>query len=286
MDVGAQLREAREARGLSVAALAATTRINARVLEAIERNDLSAIPPPPYARGFVSTYAREVGLAPHDTVRSFFAQFAPSPPANHAAARVGSVSPSFQSISDRTDRARSWMPAAVVLFVAASAFVLWMSGRATGREPGAVGTSGTPAADSSGAALPADSSGSVVPTASGAATPASALAVATSGTTTAARAGASSSAAAPASAPAALVVTLETDGSSWITATADGQRAVYRILPSGTKETLRASRELTIRVGNAGAVRWSVNGRQPVAMGRRGEVKTVTLTPASAAAIR
>ncbi len=258
MDVGAQLREAREARGLSVAALAATTRINARVLDAIERNDLSAIPPPPYARGFVSTYAREVGLEPHDTVRSFFAQFAPSPAANHAAARVGSGSSTFQST---TDRSRSWLPAAVVLFVAATAFVLWMSGRATGREPGAVGTSGTPA--------PA----------------ASALPVATNGTT-AARTGASSSPAAPAPAPAALVVTLETDGPSWISATTDGQRAVYRILPSGTTETLRASRELTIRVGNAGAVRWSVNGRQPVAMGRRGEVKTVTLTPASAGAIR
>ena len=245
----------------------------------------------------MSTYAREVGLEPHETARSFFAQFAPPPAAN--AARVASGPPSFHTAMDRPF---NWMPAAVVLFVAATAFVLWMSGRATGREQGAVGTSGTPAASSSGAAptaasagaaptaaspdaaLPA-ASGPVVPTASGAAPPASALPVATHGTT-AARAGASSSPTAPGSTPAALVVTLETDGPSWISATTDGQRAVYRLLPTGTRETLRASRELTIRVGNAGAVRWSVNGSHAVAMGRRGEVKTVTLTPASAGAIR
>jgi hypothetical protein len=274
MNVGAQLREAREARGLSVAALAASTRINARVLEGIERNDLSVVPPPPYARGFVSTYAREVGLDPHETVRSFFAQFAAAPSPNHGAPHIPTAALTFDPAPDR---ARRWMPAAVALFVAASAFVIWMSGRATDREPGAVGTSGTPAAASS------ESAGATA--AAGAAGAAAPVPVATDGAP-AARPDPQGGPAAPGQAPAALVVTLDADRPSWIAATADGQRAVYRILPSGARETLRASRELTIRVGNAGAVRWSVNGRQAVAMGRPGEVKTVTLTPRTVDALK
>ena len=42
--------------------------------------------------------------------------------------------------------------------------------------------------------------------------------------------------------------------------------------------TLHASREIILRVGDAGAVRWSINGRDAVLMGSRGEVRNVTLT--------
>jgi hypothetical protein len=62
-----------------------------------------------------------------------------------------------------------------------------------------------------------------------------------------------------------------------VSATADGTRVLYRLVDAGTTETLRATREITIRVGDAGAVLWSVNGRQAVPMGHPGEVRTVTV---------
>ena len=59
---GAKLRGAREAQGLSVQDVATRTRIAQRQLEAIERDDYSALPGIPYAVGFARAYARAVGL--------------------------------------------------------------------------------------------------------------------------------------------------------------------------------------------------------------------------------
>lgn len=59
---GAKLRVAREAQGLSMQDVATRTRIAQRQLEAIERDDYSALPGIPYAVGFARAYARTVGL--------------------------------------------------------------------------------------------------------------------------------------------------------------------------------------------------------------------------------
>ena len=55
---GAKLRAAREAQGLSMQDVATRTRIAQRQLEAIERDDYSALPGIPYAVGFARAYAR------------------------------------------------------------------------------------------------------------------------------------------------------------------------------------------------------------------------------------
>jgi cytoskeleton protein RodZ len=247
MDVGTQLRHAREAKGVSIPALAATTRIRTRVLEAIERNDLSAIPPGPYARGFIASYAREVGLNPAETVRSFLAQFdAPvADPQPEAARQVAPVAL----------RQRALLPAtgALVLIITVAALRVWPTGAITPPEAGAVGTSGA-AATSSRAAAPT---------------------------------GATGRATSPSGSPvkgSEVMVVLETEHPCWVSATVDGRRILYRVLEAGVKETLRGSRAIRIRVGDAGAVRWSVDGRQPELMGRRGQVRTTTVTPEPAAA--
>lgn len=57
---GTELRQAREAAGLSLADVAAKTRIPQRHLEAIERDDFDALPSMTYAVGFARAYARAV----------------------------------------------------------------------------------------------------------------------------------------------------------------------------------------------------------------------------------
>jgi cytoskeleton protein RodZ len=83
MSVGARLRASREARGLSIDAVAHATRVQSRILAAIERDDVAAVPPRPFGRGFVRAYAQEMGLDADQTARDYFAQFAPvaAPPA-------------------------------------------------------------------------------------------------------------------------------------------------------------------------------------------------------------
>lgn len=60
--VGARLRAAREAQGLSVAEVAARTRVTQRFLEALEEDRLDLLPSPTYASGFARAYARAVGV--------------------------------------------------------------------------------------------------------------------------------------------------------------------------------------------------------------------------------
>jgi cytoskeletal protein RodZ len=244
MDVGSQLRRAREARGLSIETLAAGTRIQPRVLDGLERNDLSVIPPRPYARGFVAAYAREVGLDPAQTVRDYFAQFEDPVPA----------------ISDKRDDLPASSPQRPVFALAAGValaltvlLVLWRPEASAPAVDDVVGTTGTsapavsPAADRTAPAAPVPAAGS-----------------------------------SPAATREEIVAVLQAERAAWISATADGERVLYQVVQPGTIETVRARRELAIRVGDAGAVHLSVNGAPAAPMGRSGQVRTVTLTPSSA----
>lgn len=60
--IGAQLRAAREAQGLTVAQVAAETRIPQRHLQTIEEGNFAALPARTYAIGFSRSYAKLVGL--------------------------------------------------------------------------------------------------------------------------------------------------------------------------------------------------------------------------------
>lgn len=238
MDVGAQLREARESRGLSIAALAGRTRIQPRALEGIERNDLSVVPPPPYNRAFVATLAREVGLNPDQVVRDYFVQFQSPAPVAH--------DPQPDGVSTSHSRVPRPVLAGAALVVLLGVVVASRVMNPSTGEPGAVGTSGQ-------VAVPAS------PTSSAAATPPS------------------TSASTPqAPPPGTTVVVLSADRPAWIEAKVDGVRRLYQIVIAGTTHSL-TGREIAIRVGDAGAVRWSVNGGAAVAMGAPGQVLNVRI---------
>ena len=66
--VGAQLRQAREAKGLTIDQVAADTRISSRHIESIEAGDYDALPGRTYAIGFSRTLAKTVGLHEEDVV--------------------------------------------------------------------------------------------------------------------------------------------------------------------------------------------------------------------------
>ncbi|MBB3694089.1 helix-turn-helix domain-containing protein [Sphingomonas sp. BK580] len=74
--VGARLRAAREAQGLSLAEVAARTRVTQRFLEALEMDRLDLLPSPTYASGFARAYARAVGLDQADVGRAIRGELA------------------------------------------------------------------------------------------------------------------------------------------------------------------------------------------------------------------
>ena len=62
--IGARLREAREARGLTHTAISAELRIRPAILDAMEREDHASLPERVYLLGLLRTYARHLGLDP------------------------------------------------------------------------------------------------------------------------------------------------------------------------------------------------------------------------------
>jgi cytoskeletal protein RodZ len=62
--LGAELKQAREARGVAMREMATRTKISVTALEALERDDFSRLPGGIFGRSFVRAYAMEVGLDP------------------------------------------------------------------------------------------------------------------------------------------------------------------------------------------------------------------------------
>jgi cytoskeleton protein RodZ len=240
MDVGAHLRASREAKGVSLDSLAHTTRVQPRILAAIERNDVSAVPPRPFGRGFVRAYAREIGLDPDQTARDYFAQFAPvvvdPPPAPPPPVSRPLTFP-------RRVPASAGVLVGIVLIVG----IIGVAMRPRPASPPVVRD----------AVAPTTGAGTPAPVADSTPAPADT------------RAGAAAS---------PLTVTIVASEPCWITASADGKRVLYRILQSGAAETLTAQRSVVIRAGNAGALRWRVNDRAEMPFGKAGEVRTVRVT--------
>lgn len=79
MELGQRLAAARAERGWSLADAQRGTDIRLKYLEALERGDLEALPGWAYARAFVRTYARALGLDADGLVAEFEVE-APPPP--------------------------------------------------------------------------------------------------------------------------------------------------------------------------------------------------------------
>ncbi|MEY4952760.1 MAG: hypothetical protein RL299_1184 [Pseudomonadota bacterium] len=79
--IGSRLRRAREESGLSLAQLAAETRIGERMLAAIEAGDYAALPGRTYAVGFSRSYAKAVGLNDAEIAAAVRADLAEQAPA-------------------------------------------------------------------------------------------------------------------------------------------------------------------------------------------------------------
>jgi cytoskeleton protein RodZ len=272
MTVGAQLRAAREARGLSIEELAQTIRTKPRILAAIERDDIAEVPPRPFGRGFVGAYAREVGLDAERLQRDYFAQFAPPTPPPEAVVELPPPNP--------------LLPAALVGAVTLVAIIGLSLALRPGRPaevqptvPAEVGTSGSsaapPATPATPATDPAPAAEIVAP--AGATTtpppdpvpavdnrPVTAVDNRTSGPS-------------PDDAPALLIVVRATRR-AWISARADGERVLHQILPAGQSRTLKAAEAISLRVGDAGALQWQINGRDAGSIGRSGQVLEVRVT--------
>ncbi len=68
---GSRLRAGREAAGLTVEQVGAELRLAPEVIEALERDDYGSLPPPIFVRGYVRRYAGELGLPADELVDAY-----------------------------------------------------------------------------------------------------------------------------------------------------------------------------------------------------------------------
>lgn len=257
---GDMLRTARERHGLSLAQLAERTKISLRVLNALERNALDALPPPIFVRGFLRAYAREVGLDPETTVHAYMAQFAnlaPAAPPDHDEPGdddlvVGSHSMAETPYLD-DGRSRQNIGAALALAALAFTVVAYLGFNNGGADP--------------------------VTTAAGAS---SAGAVATSGTA----ALDASAGEGTAGAPMTLTLDIHPTGPCWVEVRVNGETRVYRLMQGGERETVHASGDVVLRVGDPTEFAFSINGRPARPLGMTSQPVTVRITQENLAEFR
>jgi len=252
MDVGLELRQARERRGLSLQQLSNTTKISPRVLQAIEAADEDRLPAPVFTRSFVRTYAREVSLDPDDTMRRYFEQF--TPPAAVVTVEPGAAPVIAASTPDEprwspADAIRGRFGTAAVLTVVAL-LAIFLGTRNHTRAKSAATQAAAPA---------------VVSTTGAPSTPpAQAAPVATSGT-----------AAAP---PASLHLAIATTGPCWVQATVNGAPVLAKLLGAGDKRDVDTTSDVRLRIGDPSAFTFSINGAPAAIRGPAGQPITVRVT--------
>src|SRR6478735_4228057 len=120
---GERLREAREARGLTIAQVAGETRIPQRHLQTIEAGDFTALPARTYAISFSKNYARMVGLDQNEIaamVRDELDMLDPTPRLRPAGFEPGDP-------ARVPSRALGWLSAIAVVLVLAGLFAFYQS---------------------------------------------------------------------------------------------------------------------------------------------------------------
>ncbi len=69
--LGETLREAREAKGVTLSQAEAVTRVRGKYLRALEEADWGSLPEPLYVKGFLRSYARYLGLDPLNIIAQY-----------------------------------------------------------------------------------------------------------------------------------------------------------------------------------------------------------------------
>ena len=244
-DIGSRLREARETRGLTLRDIATTTKISMIALAAIEHNDFARLPGGVFRRAYVRAFAAEVGLNANDLAREYRERFENEPAA----------APLIRHEADWKHRLLpqrlSAMLVVIVGFVICGSLIVQRGQVADEASDGRVLS-----------AVEADLPDKTAETDDSNGTEEVALA---------------NAAVADIDAP-SLRLEIRTKGPCWVSAVADGERVIYRLMQPGDRTLVEARIAITLRVGDAGAVAYSINGATGRPLGRNGEPVTVRIT--------
>lgn len=279
---GARLKAAREARGISLRDVAATTKISLVALEALEHDDPSRLPGGIFSRSFVRSYAIEVGLDPDATVSEFSQRF---PDSVQPLRDVAVLAPPV----GRSSAGRPWggLAAGLVLLLAFGTGVLMM-GWADLRLPFAKRTDQGPSPSAApplpvSAPAPASTGDAVLPEVDRVERALDAVPDAVPAEAASAPGGPEATHASGVSNLVALGqdepmrLTIQPVARCWVKVVADGRVVLSRELVAGERAVHDADAEILLTVGDAGAFVYSINDVPGRALGAPGKVVTIRI---------
>ncbi len=287
---GAKLKQEREKRKISLEQISLSTKIGTRMLQALEEDKFNQLPGGIFNKGFVRAYSRVVGLDEDQTVADYMQASGDAPPVpteivprtegakgNEAREQAEKVH-RLEVISDTPPRQLPWGWFAAVLLLVALALSVWTRGRRehekqqtnSGRSVAASASyhegSGAPSGNAANGGtetspVTSSNSNSQSPDAHSSYSNQSPVAPTT-----------------PA-APGEFTVALHAHEESWVSASADGHALPSELLPAGSERLIRATKKITVKLGNSGGVEVRLNGKKVETGGDFGEVKILTLGP-------
>jgi len=257
MDVGTTLQVARERQGMTLAQVAARTKIPLGILRSLEQNAFEKVPRGIFVRGFLRAYASEVGLDPMEIVSQFRSESGDVVPS--AAEAPGGPARTVEEIEpaqidpDLTASGPGW---GYVLIVAALLVAVVSVNRSNAPDDAAMapvlrGEERSPAAHDRQAA------------------PSGVQPVATAGQQLPALG---------ANGLSMVRLDIEVQAPCWVEATVDGRRLVYRLMQTGERQAIEYQREIVLRVGDPGAFTYTINGKAGEPIGAAGVPVTVRFT--------
>ena len=269
MSAGDMLREAREAHGLHIEVVAAALKVPAKKLQALEDDDIDALPDPAFARALAASVARALKIDPAKVLAKM-----PGSPRAALADADRTISTSFRSGAPRSGRGSNLLPsrallAVVALLLLGAAALFWLPQSALDHVSAAVARmtsreAAETSAESDSAPLSATAPGTVAETAMPAsAQPATPPATAPIGSPVAQDGSpGSSSATTAAAATGSDILVFVARADSWITVTeAGGKQVLRRTVQTGEKVAVTGSLPLTVVVGRASGIDVQVRGK-------------------------
>lgn len=225
--LGSALAAARRARGKSLTEAEAATRIRAKMLEALERDEYDTLPSPAYVRGYIISYAKFLELDPQPLLKQY------SDETGHRTNREQMRLPEQVVPTRERQHAVPWGTAlAIAGIVALIAIAVWGIGRlARGPEqlppvPNVPETTSSAGSETTTETAPATITTETTPVQT---TEPSAQAF-------------------------KLRVEIAADGASWLRVTVDGLKAYEGTLAGGQTKEWEVTNEAVVRVGKPSAV--------------------------------
>jgi cytoskeleton protein RodZ len=297
---GERLRREREMRSVSLDEIADATKIGTRLLKALEEEQFELLPGGIFNKGFVRAYAKYLGINEEQAVADYLQAAGESQLDVRVIAQQNERPETIYGDSERSHYGFPFVPVVILLAIVGAAFAGWklyqqrMQERETsaavestsvpaqsangGSTPAITPSeSGSPAASSqsnvpgSGASRGTEQASSKPPGISSGSTQIPASTRNNASTTTGGNTGEN--------AGRQFEVAVRTNGRAWVSIKADGEIKVRGIITSDQVKTIRASNEIVVWTGNAGATQVSFDGAAVPVEGGVNDVKVLVFKP-------